>query len=197
MKKELTRRSFMGTSAGLALALSLNPIQGVRAEEISHFEIAQYDIDGSPLKISVSSEPGVHEALTYALRRYFYEIDFELTQEDILDASSISNYLSEHDDFMYSHRVISGHGILVNYQAYPPGSDEIFDDIQNLVMQDILESMEHKIIWGGSNDEKMVAYLGIREEIGFWEKQEIVEEVQQQEVSEDQGPGTEADMFTS
>lgn len=192
----INRRSLYKVGLGVVLASLTGGHTETKVTENQN-RIIQCNIEGSPLSISLNSEIGVSESIAYVVRRYFYEIDSTLTQDDILDASNISDYLLSNNDFIYSDRIKSGFGILINYKVHPPGSDEIFDIFQSMVVEDILKSVEHIVTWGGKHGKKMIAYFGIDDNAAHWSKVKISEYIKSKEISVDQGPGTETDMFSS
>lgn len=195
----LTRRNFIGASllAGLSPAISWSDSHAREVGAYGEYEIQRLRVEGSALEISVSGQPGVGEVLLYTTRRYFYEINSDLSQEDIVDVSNIDSYIAVHGDFPLAHRIKQGFAVLLDCRAYPPGSEEILGDIDSMVMEDILDSLGGKLYWGGSEGSKLVSYLGVSDRLGRAEMDAFNVEAEKDSYLSDQGPGAESDMFTT
>ncbi len=195
----LTRRHVIGAGilASLSPAVLWSESYANEASLNVEHEVQRLRIEGSPLEISVAGQPGVGEILTYAARRYFYEINSQLSQDDIVDISNIESYIALYGEFPLSYRIKQGVAILIDCNSYPMGSMETFGDIDSMVIADILESLGGKLYWGGDDVSNLISYLGVSENLPQAEIEDFRMKAENDSYLSDQGPGAEPDMFTT
>lgn len=189
------RRLFQSISISAALSGGLGITTPVLANEIQE-GIDRIPIEGTGLEISITHNKEIQEIFIYLLRRYFYEINSNLQQEDILDSSNIDNYHAEIPD-NFKQAVKNGTAILISYLQYPYKSEEDLSNRDKNTLEDIFSSLNYQVHWGGYDEVPFKSYFSLEYQLGSIPFNQIVNSLEDKNDKLDEGPGTSTDMVTN